>query len=164
MKQLALCLLLLALPFFAYAQAEALRKKTTGISFDSAARRVLAEKMADYPNDTFEGWKLATYRRWVEFWENRVCNDAPNDSFQLEPANRALYNYMSQAIDYCGSLGQYSGNWHCLGPYTSYYGRGLREYLMLPSSPEGGRHGRDGSCLFAVDGSAPLTMTKGVPE
>ena len=127
MKQLALCLLLLALPFFAYAQAEALRKKTTGISFDSAARRVLAEKMADYPNDTFEGWKLATYRRWVEFWENRVCNDAPNDSFQLEPANRAMYNYMSQSINYCGSQGQFAGNWQCIGPHTSYYGRGARE-------------------------------------
>ena len=80
MKRLAFCWVLLATPLFLYAQQHALCVQSTPVSFDSAAKVVLQQMIAADPYDTSEGGEVNAFRRWTEFYKNRVAYDAPQDS------------------------------------------------------------------------------------
>ena len=127
MKRLAFCWVLLATPLFLYAQQHALCVQSTPVSFDSAAKVVLQQMIAADPYDTSEGGEVNAFRRWTEFYKNRVAYDAPQDSSIHDPVFKGLTYYMQNQSAYCGSSGSYSGHWTPLGPFTNYYGPNQNE-------------------------------------
>ncbi len=119
---------MLASSLIAHSQQHQMRVKTPPISFDSASRVVLQNMIDDDPTDTSEGGSVNGFRRWIDFYSNRVSVDAPADSNMLMPVTKALAYYMNNQFLYCNSNhGTFDGNWTCIGPFNDYYGPGITE-------------------------------------
>lgn len=107
---------------FAIGQQQALRIKTSNVSFDSAATYTIQQMLSITPYDTTEGGAVNQFRRWSEFHKNRIAYDAPTDSNILMPVGKALDYYLKNTGQYCSGSGAYTGNWKCIGPHNNYYG------------------------------------------
>lgn len=92
-------------------------------SFNDAVDITLTQMQLEAPSDTGEGGLFRAFRKWSDFWGNRMSPTAPSGLYKTEPANTAYRYFMTTGHTASLNSQSYNGNWECIGPFNDYYGQ-----------------------------------------
>ncbi len=97
----------------------------SSIRFDSAIGIAVSQLQTANPNDTFEGGVSNAFKRWNNFWDDRVSNNPPSGLTKQQPSNIAYGYYLKTGYSTACNQNSFQGQWKCIGPFNSSFNSGM---------------------------------------